>query len=187
MAIINEFNRIDWSSGWLQARLGSGGELLLTGYAEAVDREGNRKPIQISGVEGISELTVGKARLAVGALIKELTMSKLNAADLNRDGLVFIEKGARPIISNVVVVANHDSATFTFTTNVPCTSTIEYDVDKKKLPRTTELVTSHTINLTELVPETAYGYIVTVYDIDANVEGATGTFTTAAAPKELVL
>ncbi|MDX1813030.1 MAG: fibronectin type III domain-containing protein, partial [Gammaproteobacteria bacterium] len=67
-----------------------------------------------------------------------------------------------PVISNISVATSKDSAIISWDTDVQANSTVLYGPDSNfgKYSFTTELVNSHTITLTSLVPGTTYKYVI---------------------------
>ena len=88
------------------------------------------------------------------------------------------------IISNVTASAKSTIATVTWNTNVSSDSLIEYRTGgaaESKVTGSADEVTSHSVNLTDLVPGTIYSYIAKSKDTDGNIiQSALMTFTTPA-------
>ena len=79
----------------------------------------------------------------------------------------------------------HNSATITWTTNESADSTVEYGTSTSygSTQNNTSLVTSHSISLSGLIPQTTYHYRVISDDASSNTATSTDyTFTTTTAP-----
>ncbi len=107
-------------------------------------------------------------------------------------GTVDSATGAPPVISNLMIVANPNSvlsATITFTTNVPTTSEVLVtntgdggSGNTFTIAPTTQLATSHSVNVLGMRANSAFDLKVTVTDAGSNVATGTVTFTTPALP-----
>lgn len=95
------------------------------------------------------------------------------------------------IISNVMAnPVTFNSATITWTTNQPASSEVRYGLTGGYGSSTTpdmNLVTSHSVTLTNLSPTTLYHYQVVSSIATGAVESADYTFTTTAAPTSPVI
>jgi hypothetical protein len=91
-----------------------------------------------------------------------------------------------PVISNIVVVAENDKATVTWTTNEPANSRVDYGETTAYAsgPQSSaNYVTSHKIELTRLKADTTYHFKVTSADASANSASSEDqTFKTKGAP-----
>ena len=90
-----------------------------------------------------------------------------------------------PVISAVQNAAFQNRCTITWTTNEPATSQISYGVTALDQSTTlvTSLVASHSVTLTNLIPGTAYRYVVKSMDAVGNESvSPESIFTTVGAP-----
>ncbi len=97
-----------------------------------------------------------------------------------------------PVISNLTVVANPNSvlsATITFTTNVPTTSSVVVTntgdggaANTFTIPATTQAVTSHSVNVLGMRARSTFNMTVTATDASSNAATGTVSFTTGALP-----
>lgn len=82
------------------------------------------------------------------------------------DDKVFTTRSILPEIYNISVTkVEEDSATFTFVTNVPCSSLIEYtdmDTTETRMEGNSNLATVHSVRLTNLEFDTYYSALITV-------------------------
>jgi len=86
-----------------------------------------------------------------------------------------------PVISNIEVTVSSSTATIAWETNEPSISWIVYgtSTDYGLEVKTTSYVTSHSVTLTDLTPETTYHYQIKSKDSSGNVGNYTDkTFTT---------
>ena len=96
----------------------------------------------------------------------------------------YVVDATGPVISNVNVVAGQTTATVTWTTSEPATSTVNYGLSAGSLTSSvsdTTLKTSHSIQLTGLTASTQYFYQATSADAASNATTAPstpGSFTT---------
>jgi len=88
-----------------------------------------------------------------------------------------------PVISNVQVTAGETSATLSWETDEPATSTVAYGEitpDALTVDAATVPTTTHSVTLTDLIPATSYHYQVTATDAAGNSSAtADAVFTTA--------
>lgn len=99
-----------------------------------------------------------------------------------------------PVITNVATSGiTHNSATVTWTTDEPSNSKVNYGTTTNlgDTAQNPSLVTSHSITLTDLLPETTYYYEVQSTDQDGNTaiddnNGAYYTFTTESEPNNIM-
>jgi len=87
------------------------------------------------------------------------------------------------VISNVACTADNRSATITWTTDDPATSQVEYGTTAAygvETTATTALVTSHSVTISALAPETMYHYRVLSDSATDDATSADATFVTDA-------
>ena len=88
-----------------------------------------------------------------------------------------------PVISNVQAVVTDTTATISWTTDEPATSAVDYGTDTNygSNAGSANLVTSHSVTLTNLVPGTDYHFLVSSTDASTNTaNGVDTTFTTTS-------
>ncbi len=91
---------------------------------------------------------------------------------------------APPVISGVQADPGHDAATITFSTDIAASGEVEFGTDTNYGlgTETSPAGTSHTVQLTDLAPETTYHYRVSASAAGETATGVDRTFTTDAAP-----
>lgn len=117
--------------------------------------------------------------------IKRAISARICKLKIIDDGGIEVPDETAPVISEIEVETTDATATITWTTDEDAEGAIEYDDESLATASTTEtinegtLVTSHSIELTELIPETTYYFTVKSTDESGNIAVSDeDTFTT---------
>jgi len=121
--------------------------------------------------EGQYDESVMEHRIEINGLDSAVTYhfqisseSSLGRKVVSKDD-AFMTKSILPEIHNISITkVEEDSATITFTTNVPCSSLLEYtnmSTAKRKLEGSSNYTTIHTIRLSDLDFDTYYSVVIT--------------------------
>jgi len=93
-----------------------------------------------------------------------------------------------PVISNLVIIKNSNSASIFFNTNEPANNTINSGISQAlgTIIFNSAPITNHLITLSTLVNNTLYYYNLTVCDVSGNCGSLQGNFTTDNIQTEII-
>ena len=103
-------------------------------------------------------------------------------------GNILTQDETDPVISNIVSSPSSNSATITWNTDEPATSKVDYGTGDNygSSMSNSNYVTSHSIELTGLLPSTDYHFMVTSGDTSNNFASSADAHFTTASPPTLV-
>lgn len=191
--VVSARQMLDWLDGRNASRFDnisySGGVL---SFGVAVGAGANGLRMLIPGSVGGSPVTGITLNGATVGFTTDTIKGVLYAIVPAGAGAYQVSYGAdivAPVISGRSAAAGFDSATIAWTTNEPADSRVEYSTDPAALlgsVTSTPLVTSHSLAITALAPNTTYYYVVRSADqagntsVSPSAENPPASFTTQA-------